>query len=101
MEKFKSDVAAGNWEKAGWPKSAYGISKAGMSMYTRLLARDNKVKGVLINACCPGYVNTRMSSHKGPLTPDEGAVTPVKLATLPSDGPTGRMWTKEQPIDWA
>jgi hypothetical protein len=34
--------------------------------------------------CCPGYVGTDMTSHKGPLTIDEGAATPVWLATLPA-----------------
>ncbi|VDI43418.1 carbonyl reductase 1 [Mytilus galloprovincialis] len=39
---------------------------------------------IIINACCPGFVQTDMSSHKGPKTIQEGAVTPVYLALLPA-----------------
>jgi carbonyl reductase 1 len=42
-------------------------------------------KGILINACCPGYVQTDMTKHN-PMAqkmPKDGAVTPLKLALLP------------------
>jgi hypothetical protein len=32
---------------------------------------------------CPGYVDTDMTSHKGHLTIQQGALTPVYLAELP------------------
>jgi hypothetical protein len=32
---------------------------------------------------CPGYVDTDMTSHKGHLTIQQGALTPVFLAELP------------------
>lgn len=102
LTAFIGDVADGTYAQKGWPKSAYGVSKAGMTAYTVLSARTyaeraDAKKGVLINACCPGYVNTLLSSNKGPLTPDQGAVTPVKLALLPAgDTTTGKFWSKEQ-----
>lgn len=34
-------------------------------------------------ACCPGYVATDMTSHKGTLTIEEGIRTPVYLTELP------------------
>lgn len=43
--------------------------------------------------CCPGWVATDMSSYKGPLTIEQGAETPVWLATLPHEEniPRGRL----------
>ena len=35
---------------------------------------------VLVNACCPGYVNTDMTKGNGAKTVDQGAKTPVMLA---------------------
>jgi carbonyl reductase 1 len=52
--------------------------------------------------CCPGYVNTDMTSHKGPLTIDQGADTPVWLATLPTDAtsPAGQFCFERTVIEW-
>jgi len=92
MNKFIKDVANGSFKKEGWPETTYGVSKSGLTMLTRLQARDNKTKGVLINSCCPGWVKTDMAGDKAPLTPAQGALTPVHLAFLPSDGPNGKFW---------
>lgn len=40
-------------------------------------------RGIQVYTCCPGYVNTDMTSHKGPLTIQEGALTPVFLIEKP------------------
>lgn len=34
-------------------------------------------------SCCPGYVATDMTDHKGYLTVDEGIKTPIYLIELP------------------
>ena len=47
----------------GWPNSMYGVSKLCQATYTRCLA--NELKGVTVSACCPGYVDTDMTSHRG------------------------------------
>ncbi|KAA8583453.1 hypothetical protein FQN60_014661, partial [Etheostoma spectabile] len=39
--------------------------------------------GILLNACCPGWVRTDMAGSKATKSPEEGAVTPVYLALLP------------------
>uniref|UniRef100_A0A1I7YCH7 Glyceraldehyde-3-phosphate dehydrogenase n=1 Tax=Steinernema glaseri TaxID=37863 RepID=A0A1I7YCH7_9BILA len=49
--------------------------------------------------CCPGYVNTDMSSHKGHLTIEEGADTPIFLATDPS-APDGKFVYLRKEISW-
>lgn len=40
---------------------------------------------IAVNAVHPGYVDTDMTSHKGPLTPDQGAIGPVYCALLPEN----------------
>jgi len=96
LNKFIDLAKSGKHEEAGFPNSAYGMSKVGMTALSLIQQREvNKTRpddDIAVNACCPGYVNTDMSSHKGTKTPDEGADTPVYLATLPEgcEGPKGR-----------
>lgn len=63
MKEFVSAVEAGKEKDAGFPSAGYAVSKAGIIGGTRALARQEKEKGskVLINVCCPGYVNTDMT----------------------------------------
>jgi len=101
LEKFAQDVANNHWKENGWPGSCYGISKAAVNSLTRIMARDTKTRGLLINACCPGSVRTDMSSQRGNRTPAEGAKTPVYLALLPEECPiTGKFWKDEKVIPW-
>jgi len=62
--------------------TAYGMSKVGVTALTRvqqrLLDQDKTRKDLVINACCPGYVKTDMSSHMGHLTPEQGEFYIVK-----------------------
>ncbi len=47
------------------------------------------------------YVKTDMSSHKGTKSPDEGAETPVWLATLPSDSAlNGGFFRDKSEVAW-
>ncbi|WP_216824650.1 SDR family oxidoreductase [Paragemmobacter aquarius] len=75
------------------------MAKAALNALTRALPRDLP-KGVKVNACCPGWVATRMGGAGAPLTVEEGADTPVWLALLPEDGPTGGFFRQRQPIGW-
>ncbi len=54
----------------GFPKSAYGMSKLGLNLYTKILSKRQDVlsNNIQVYALCPGYVNTDMTSHKGHLT---------------------------------
>ncbi|CBX93171.1 similar to carbonyl reductase [Plenodomus lingam JN3] len=102
MKDFHAAVQAGKEKDAGFPSAAYAVSKAGLIGATRALARAEKQKGssVLINSCCPGYVNTDMTKGNGTKTPDEGAQTPVMLALQDIRGQTGAFWQSEKEIDW-
>ncbi|MBC2837287.1 SDR family NAD(P)-dependent oxidoreductase [Paragemmobacter straminiformis] len=85
-------------EGLGGP-GAYGVAKAALNALTRALPRDLPA-GVKVNACCPGWVATRMGGADAPLSPEEGADTPVWLALLPEDGPTGGFFRRRQPVGW-
>ncbi|KAF2497705.1 carbonyl reductase [Lophium mytilinum] len=102
MERFTSAVEAGNEKKQGWPSAEYAVSKSGVIGMTRAVAAAEKAKGskVLINSCCPGWVQTDMTKGKGAKTPDEGAKTPVMLALEDIGGRSGLFWQHERPIDW-
>lgn len=102
MEKFAKDVKAGIEKKEGWPSAAYAVSKAGEIAFTKAIAKEEEKrgKGVLVNACCPGYVKTDMTKGGGAKTPDQGAKTPVMLALEDIGGKTGGFWQSEKIIQW-
>ena len=51
------------------------MTKAGLIALTKAHQRmfDNDSRpDLIINAMCPGWCDTDMSSHKGPISPDDG-----------------------------
>lgn len=102
MGDFTKAVQQGNEKQLGWPSAAYAVSKAGATAFTKAIAaeEDKKGRGVLVNACCPGYVNTDMTKGNGVKTPDEGAKTPVMLALEDIGGTSGGFWQSEKIIEW-
>jgi carbonyl reductase 1 len=102
MEKFIGAVKAGKEKEEGFPSAAYAVSKAGEIAFTKVIALEAEENGknVLINACCPGYVNTDMTKGNGSKTVDEGAETPVMLALGEIEGKTGGFWRSEKIIEW-
>ena len=51
MEEFVADVASGRYQQRGWPRTAYGVSKAAVTALTRLQARDVQDASILVNCC--------------------------------------------------
>jgi carbonyl reductase 1 len=104
MDKFVADVAADRLDAEGWPRSAYVVSKIGITMFAGVLARElgsrKDPRGLLVNACCPGWVQTRMGGASAPRSIEEGADTPVWLALLPAGGPTGGFFRDRAPAEW-
>ncbi len=81
--------------------AAYRLSKTALNMLTRLLALELKEHpNILVNAAAPGWVRTELGGDDAPRTPEEGAKTPVWLATLPEGGPNGGFFRDEQVYPW-
>lgn len=102
MEEYTTKVEKGRHEKDGWPSSAYAVSKAGTTGMVGVMGKEllGQNSGVLLNSCCPGYVNTDMTKGRGRHTPDEGARTPVKLALGDINGVSGEFWQNEEVSTW-
>ncbi len=104
LEEFFQSVQSGTHKSSGWPESGYGVSKAALSMWTRILARqfNQQDKQLSINACCPGFVKTEMSSFNGILTPDQGAETPMEIvkAILQGKKINGTFWANKKQSNW-
>jgi NAD(P)-dependent dehydrogenase (short-subunit alcohol dehydrogenase family) len=79
---------------------AYRLSKTLLNGITALLAKELRESNILVNSVCPGWVRTDMGGPEAPILPEEAADTPVWLATLPDNGPTGGFFRDHQPIPW-
>ena len=87
---------------------AYQTSKAALNALTLVFAKELSADGIKVNSACPGWVMTDMGQEElpdygdaaRPKTVEEGVDTPVWLATLPDDGPTGGFFSNRQLRDW-
>ncbi|CZR50464.1 uncharacterized protein PAC_00337 [Phialocephala subalpina] len=100
--QYERAVANDTEEKEGFGdrKKAYFIGKSCVNALTSVLARENE--GLVINAGCPGWVDTRMGNlgvGRPPKTLEEGARVPVKLAFGEIQGVTGKFWANEKISD--
>ncbi|XP_049730773.1 carbonyl reductase [NADPH] 1 [Elephas maximus indicus] len=106
MNKFVEDTKNGVHQKEGWPNTAYGVSKIGVTVLSRIYARNLSAQRggdkILLNGCCPGWVRTDMAGPRATKSPEEGAETPVYLALLPSDadGPHGQFVMEKRVEQW-
>ena len=79
---------------------AYRMSKAALNMAGRTLAIElarDQVASIVLE---PGWVKTDMGGPNAPGTAEQGADTPVWLATLPEDGPSGGFFNSRKPVPW-
>ena len=79
---------------------AYRLSKVALNAVTTLIAKEVRGENILVNSASPGWVRTDMGGDQAPLTPEQGADTPVWLATLPDGGPTGGLFRERRQIPW-
>jgi NAD(P)-dependent dehydrogenase (short-subunit alcohol dehydrogenase family) len=80
--------------------AAYAPSKSFLNAVTVQYARQLAGTNILINAACPGLVATDFSGFLGLRTPEQGAATAIRLATLPDGGPTGAFWEDDGVVPW-
>lgn len=78
----------------------YNSSKTAVNALTVLLAKDLADDGIKVNAADPGYCATGMTGYASSRTAAEGARTPVRLALLPDNGPTGGFFADSGPVPW-
>jgi len=101
MNQYVTAVETGVHEDKGYPNNNYAMSKLGIIAASKILSRDPANKGILINACCPGYCKTDLTSNKGDKTPEEGARTIAYAALLPKNSTlTGKFFANETEIEW-
>ncbi|KAF6205695.1 hypothetical protein GE061_019868 [Apolygus lucorum] len=104
--EFKKLAKDGSYAEKGWPGSAYVVSKVGASALSRIHHKrflSDPREDIVINHVHPGWVDTDLSNHKGPLTLAEGAAAPTYAALLPKncDSPKGEMiWFNKEICDW-
>ena len=84
--------------RSGFP--AYRMSKTALNALTRITASELASTNIKVNAVCPGWVRTDMGGAEAERPVEVGAETPVWLATLPENGPTGGFFRDKRPIPW-
>ncbi|MET9134732.1 SDR family oxidoreductase [Streptomyces antibioticus] len=84
----------------GGISGAYAPTKTYLNALTIQYAKELSGTNVLINNACPGYVATDLNGFSGTQTPEQGAAIAIRLATLPDDGPTGRLFDDSGVVPW-
>lgn len=106
MQSFVDAAKKGDHESKGWGTSAYVVSKVGVSKLSFIqqgLFDKNGPEDVVVNAVHPGYVDTDMTSHKGPLTVEQGSAAAIHLSLLSPNikEPRGAyVWHDKSIVDW-
>ncbi|XP_076753421.1 carbonyl reductase [NADPH] 1 [Xylocopa sonorina] len=105
MREFVNTAKANTHLENGWSNSAYVASKVGVSALARIHQRmfdSDSRQDLVVNSVHPGYVDTDMTSHKGPLTPDQGAEAPIFCALLPenTDIKGKYIWYDKSLVEW-
>jgi NAD(P)-dependent dehydrogenase (short-subunit alcohol dehydrogenase family) len=95
-----SEITDPNSPYAGVQSPAYRLSKNAVNSLTALVASQVRSDNILVNSACPGWVKTDIGGPQAPLSPAQGADTPVWLATLPDDGPRGGFFRERKLIFW-
>ncbi|HVN39858.1 MAG TPA: SDR family oxidoreductase [Myxococcota bacterium] len=88
------------WPYVGVKFLAYNSSKTAVNAVTVQFAWELRETPIKVNAADPGYVATDLNRHQGIRSVEQGAATPVRLALLPPDGPTGGYFNDDGAIPW-
>lgn len=99
VESFVNAVAAGRHGEEGWPSYAYGVSKAALNAYVRLLAPELADRHIRVNAVCPGWVRTDMGGSSATRSLEEGTSS-ILWAALLDEERTGGFYRDGKAIAW-
>ena len=88
------------WETSGTKLLAYNSSKTALNALTLQFAYELRKTAIKVNSAAPGFVATDINQFRGTRTVEQGARAPVRLATLPEDGPTGGFFEEDGPVPW-
>ncbi|MBO9451153.1 SDR family NAD(P)-dependent oxidoreductase [Tropicibacter sp. R16_0] len=111
MDRYVNAMEAGTAEKEGWPGWINIPSKIGQVATARIAARDlARIRpngGILINAVCPGLLDTEASrpwfdSMENAMSPDEGAAPIIDLLLAPANAsqPSGQLVRFGRVLPW-
>ena len=96
---LSSDGGSMNEPVGGW-SHAYCVSKTMLNALTRHMAFELSGKKIAVNAVSPGWVRTQMGGMSAPLSVEQGAQTPVWLASEAPQELTGKFFRNKSEIDW-
>ncbi|KAL1549887.1 (+)-neomenthol dehydrogenase [Salvia divinorum] len=87
VQEFINEFKEGRLEENKWPThvTAYKVSKAALTAYTKVLAK--KHTDFCVNCLCPGFARTDITCNLGPLSAEEAAQKVVRVALMPRGGP--------------
>jgi len=91
---------AGSMQQMTGVAAAYRVSKAALNAFTRCLAAQVRMDGVLVNAVCPGWVRSDMGGPDAARSLEEGAASVMWAVTLDDDGPSGGYFQDGKPLPW-
>ncbi len=111
MMRYVEAVEAGTAADEGWPDWINVPSKiaqvAAAKVAARKIARDRPEDGILINAACPGLIDTEASrpwfdDMSDAQSPDQAAVDVLWLAQLPAGAsePNGELMQFRKALSW-
>ena len=80
----------------------YRISKTGVNALTKNLAAElqSGARNVLVDAVCPGHIQTDMGGETAPRTVAQGADTVLWLATRAQTDQTGLLWEDREVVPY-
>lgn len=87
----------GAFSKMGGGNPAYRLTKTTLNALTCIFAAEEP--DITFNAVCPGWVKSGMGGNAATRTPEQGAETPVWLAT-DDKIPSGKFFRDKQEIEW-
>jgi NAD(P)-dependent dehydrogenase (short-subunit alcohol dehydrogenase family) len=78
----------------------YNTSKTALNSMTVQFANELRETPIKVNAVCPGYCATDLNGHSGPRSAAQGAIAPVRYATLDDEGPSGGFFDEDGRVAW-